>query len=1109
MSTKLSVQSQLIDNYFLSEVVAPQKTFQAVQTDTGLALLFSIGSDSVFYLIQQEQGTRSGWKKTNLSSTLGTVKTFHVAQNKSNGAIDIAIVTTDGNHDKVFLSLNNPASGTTLNPSELKWKEVPYDDSSKPIDQLTVDSVFISESNVSEYIVIDLLGTNNFIDRYYLKPDNELGSVWNFMNIGGQLNPGVQSALGRKGGDIVDGMYNLGEISNNKKKTEELLYLQLYNPYGGTPSETRLTRPKGSTELATVITDAATGETALFVSGGGTLTYFAGENQQLNAVGTAVLQHPLFDDVQKIFAYLGDGVIVVWGINRANTVFYTECPIDKVSDPSAWSCPIPIMTQVDQVSPFINRGNKANMFFAVAGNNLKIATQSPQSTLWNIESVSLAQPNTKAKKELTYMSTFVATDATGKPKVQTSLMVSAASRARFYINDLYYVLDKEPIPVSTDGRGRLTIIEKVTGITGTNVTVSNGNGVSLTSNPVHGTLEKAFALNSKEKLRNATVPKMDGSRPPLIPSGTSDGDLNIAVTAIGNLQNAYKQCSAHPNVEYDQLQIIANSFPEAIAAEAGNLYAWMVSGVKHTIQVIQDKATGAWSILVTIAGKIYHALLNGIEKVAGALRWIFNALKAAINDLLDFLKHLFEWKEIWKTHEVVAQIMTNGISYLSKETASESSGFKEHINDAISTISDKFPTLELPEKYKSKTIQSYVNQLDPKLVSIVHSSEIDWIVRNLLHCAPSIATVDAETLGSNPLTDLVTKDFPEILKNTVLPKIKDLFKDKEHLYATFLNSDLTLETMFDFLKQLGSEMLTVIKDVLNKLLELAESAVSYISDALVGALEIPFISELYETLSNFFGKGEKLNVINGITFLIAIPATAIFSAAKGHAPFANGAQGLDNPDLFAQLFHFVSNPDAELLQMMSFEDVYNEICHPIGGAIALLKDAIAGVVDFSNTNLFFEVFVAGMDVLVTALTVEIPEGISPWYYTPKWAADLILNLIIGIPVGFIPEPGAAIGNLIITLLDIPFYLFTDIAIPVVKGADEFANWLPLILDSAVILGNTIGDIGLIANGLGQDSVFVGAELSWLIPIGIVVGGIGFSISALSDTAGLVTEIVME
>ncbi len=1111
-STKLSVQSQLIENYFLSEIISPQKTFQAVQTGNGLALLFAIGTDNSFYLIKQDEGERSGWKKLDLSSALlqqvgagATVKDFKAAQSKSNGNIDIAIVVTHSGKDHVFLSLSNSDAGTSLNPNTIQWKEAPYDNTSKPLESLNVDSVFIAESGSSEYIVIDLLQKDNFIGRYYLLPGNTKGPVWNYMNLGGQLNKGVHSALGRKGGDIVDGMYNLGSINNQ----EELLYVQLYNPFGGAPSETRLTCPAGATALATAITNDQSGETALFVGGGGVLTYFATDNQKMDATGVAVVQNELFNDVNKLFAYTDGTQFVVWGINRADTIFYTSCPISNATDPKAWSTPIPILKGVDQVSPYINKGNNANIFFAVAGNDLKKAVQSPKSTIWNIDSVSLIQPDVKAKKELTYTSTFVTNDAQGKPQVGATLMVSAASRMPFYINDLYYVLDKQPIPIPADGRGRITVIEKITGITGTKVTVADGQGTSVTSDPMEGAMNKVFALDSSAKLKNAAVPQMDGSPTPLVPTNTSEKDIEQGVTAIGNLQKAYTRYNAQPELVFDQQQIIATSFPNAIAAEAGNLYAWLASGVEHTIQVIEDAASGAWNILVTIAGKVYHALLDGIDKIAGAIRWVFEALKTAFDDLLDFLKHLFDWKQIWKTHEVIATIMNNGVSYLSNTTKNEAETFKNHITDAITTVSDKFPTLEIPEKYRTSTVQSYVQQLNPKTVKQVHSPEIDWVVRNLLHCAPSIVTAETETLGTNPLSDLVNNDFPKILKDTILPKVKELFKDEQHLYQTFLNPDLSVEAMFNFLKELGSEILTVVKEVLNKLLELAKSAVDFLSGALESALDIPFISELYETLSKLFGKGEKLNVINGLTFLIAIPATAIFSLVKGHAPFANGAQGLDSPGLFSQLFQFVSSPDLLAQPMMSFKEAYNEICHPIGGAIALLKDAVAGVVNFSNTNLFFEVLVGGMEVLVTALTVDIPEGISPWWYAPKWAADLILNLIIGIPVGFIPEPGAAIGGLIITLLDIPFYLVTDIAIVVAKGADTFVNWLPLILDGAVIVGNTIGDIGLIATGLGEDSVFVGAELAWLIPIGLVVGGIGFSISALSDTAGLVTDIVLE
>jgi hypothetical protein len=45
---------------------------------------------------------------------------------------------------------------------------------------------------------------------------------------------------------------------------------------------------------------------------------------------------------------------------------------------------------------------------------------------------------------------------------------------------------------------------------------------------------------------------------------------------------------------------------------------------------------------VKIAGKVYHAILDTVETVVGALEWVFNQIKTGIGELIRYIEFLFE-----------------------------------------------------------------------------------------------------------------------------------------------------------------------------------------------------------------------------------------------------------------------------------------------------------------------------------------------------------------------------------------------------------------------------------------------------------------------------------
>lgn len=237
MSDTIIFSSEFMKNQKHAEVMDPTSKFQALQTSENHALLFSIGSDGVFYLTRELVGTTTGWEKSDLSSALSqyhhgkkvTAKDFALSQNSANGKIDIGVVITVAGHDHLYLSLGNSASDTHWQKA-LVWDRIPYDATHKTPSPLTIANLFMVQSlkDKKEYIVADIIkepkSSFQFVHRYYIDATKKLtGKHWNGCDLSADLSADtMQSCLGRKYRDRVDALYTLGKIG----KTIELLYTQ-------------------------------------------------------------------------------------------------------------------------------------------------------------------------------------------------------------------------------------------------------------------------------------------------------------------------------------------------------------------------------------------------------------------------------------------------------------------------------------------------------------------------------------------------------------------------------------------------------------------------------------------------------------------------------------------------------------------------------------------------------------------------------------------------------------------------------------------------------------------------------------------------------------------
>ncbi len=891
-NNKITYSSELMKDFKLADKVSLQKKFQALQTTDGYSLFFSIGVDNNFYLIEEQSGHVTGWETMDLSSQLATdfkdekvvAKDFAVAQNVATGKIDMALAITVNSRDYLYLSLNNKAENGTITQKTVNWELEAYDGVNPTADKLEIKDLYISETRWQEFIVVDI-ADSIFISRYYIDPTKTItGKVWNEMVLGGNLTLNLSTCLGMKSEESVDGIYTLGKLEDEL----ELLYSPLYNaplPGGGgndTPVIiTRLTMPTGATSIATVATEG--NYTDLFVAGSKSLYYFPTDQQKDNDSGKLILEHELFDGVTKLFASTNETQVIIWGLNNANQVFYTTCDKNKLKDNSAWSCPVPLASKVKQLSPYVNNVNHGNMFFAASGKQITKALQSPQTTLWKKQHIMVKVPvGAKAKNFNSYTTSIQYIDPDRQPINNKPLNISASTRVPVYINNLYFNLDTNPIPISTDKNGGITIVEAVTSLTGTKFTVAENEGASVTINPMDKPFHKIATLDSPEKLKTAQITSYDGSTSHLVSQNTAQDALVKVAHNSALLSQAYTRVSKRSSSAMAAsiaLPVSGGTLSASLGSivlDIGNLFSWLDSGIKHELELIEDEATKIWKFVATIAGKVYHAVLDTVEAVVSAVKWLFNTIKTDIDKLIKYLSFLFEWDDITRTQKVIKNMsklfMQQEIDGLKEVKAA----LDEQMDKAVKIVDNwagvgDWSGLGMAATSKTNKSSNPVghqsspgnllsghfrhNVLNISQISPLPSSSLpDTLFQTLFNALETEGTVLGDAL--NKLWDLAG-DAADMTLEAILKEIIGILAD-----TVILSAKVVMDALFDILIAISEDVMKILES----------------------EIYIPVVSDILD----YFGV-PTVTYLDLFCWIAAVPVTIVYKAEKKAAPFPDNA----------------------------------------------------------------------------------------------------------------------------------------------------------------------------------------------------------------------------
>jgi hypothetical protein len=904
MSEQIKYSSELMTNYVHASVVSPLNNFLALQSAQGHSLLFAVGTNNAFNVITEESGiSTTGWKNIDLSTAqlakdfIGQpnviCKTFGAAQNAADGSIGIGMVVGGGvaPNDTLYLSLGNSNSNLDWleNP---QWTAFPYDNANTSISfkgVLSIQNVFVTENNNGQYIVVDVLRDSNSpvkdIRRFTIDPTKTNGTAWLESDLPIDIEAdNYSSSLGCiTSNSPIEGLYTLGKAGT----CNQIVFTPVINWWGQGPvNPTLLYLPTGLMGDAMASVRASGTNTDLYVTSNNGLYYFSAAAQAAitptaPCVGTLIQTNSLFHDVKSLFAYQNNGSVYICGINNANQVFYTNCSEGNQAIASAWSVPFPIVSQVDLLSPYVNVVSGGNTFFAVDTDGFYKMTQSPQTTIWKKQHMHLPAPSatSPAISFSSYTTRVDMTDENNQPLSNATININTNTRAAFYINNLYYVLDTQPIPITTDSLGGLTIIESVKSLSGTPITLTSNGGTTVTINPMDTPMNKIATLDTKEKVQQANITYQNVNTKQLVSSTATDNQLAAIAQSNVALAKAYNKVTQNKG-QPAAMRMVSMAAPSLVAnsiiSDIGDIFQAIENDVDSIVEIVEDVANDVYYFVATIAGKVYSAVLDCAEKVAAAIEYVYNAVKTAIEDIINFLKFLFDLADLKRTKQVIKNV----INVFIKNEIEAIKDYKTDFDSFIGNLEQKFNDLLVSTPSIGADGDTNVNTVSNPTQ---HQSSPSTLLSHHLNANIGNATV-IKAITSAPTND--PTNVIDVLTNLIEGEEGAFMKTVEKIIDVIKNANNM--TVIDIVKQLlaaiGDFVFDTIKNVVDAVFDVVIIVFNLIFDLLNEEFHIPVVSDILAE----FGL-EIPSIIDILSWVTAVPSTLLYKIMFNESPFPDDA----------------------------------------------------------------------------------------------------------------------------------------------------------------------------------------------------------------------------
>jgi hypothetical protein len=622
------------------------------------------------------------------------------------------------------------------------------------------------------------------------------------------------------------------------------------------------------------------------------------------------------------------------------------------------------------------------------------------------------------------------------------------------VNHQAMVVDSQGVKVRTDARGVLLISDEVDTIA-TYVTHLTADGVEPLAldpvKPIYDKLEDLSRDASPERLRDARVEQTDGTTKPLLDhydEKSADAAVNgikqsltMAVRTSSSLRGSVGTGAIHAHSDpvlfhvghherhHDFDLIAVNKVPEQhwslrydpatrqldyqdlTAEEAlgrfhalrdgppslfsawswGDVFQSLWSGITHVVEIVVSKVAEGIKAVITIGEQIWSGIIHAVEQAYDVVRFVFQAIGAALEKVWQFVGFVFNWTDILLVRDGFRAALEEGLDALANVAGQIDRAVSGAGKEGRARIKAAFDDI-IDHQVKAKSMADMADAtppIDPKLKA---GSENNVFAQGIEAGAREKNVRIAAS--SEPKLQAVLQDARW---DHLVERIKDLENlDEFKKVGAFLHSalDRLKDNPRAFLQEGLVALLELVSGLLQAAVQIAVDVVHFIAE-LVGTvvdafrdfvtnteLDIPLVKDLYEQISD----GHKLTVIDLAALAMAIPASIACKLIRKEPLFKDKTAVKE----FRGVLAFLKGEPRAAVGNASTEPYFSAgaqlaglLMTAVGGAGSLVMSIIGDLFDCNEPDFF------------TKTGARIAGGIQFLFDLAAWIGNCLLDATKG------------------------------------------------------------------------------------------------------------------
>lgn len=1043
MGTKINYSYEMMDNYKNFYFAAADKDMQ-VMCENGINYLFSIGEDNIFYVTKQVTGDEAGWKRYNLMKDLikeltkgqyaPRAKKFSVGYCKKTNQYIMALVIDSGPSTNDYLYVSS--SSQIEKP---KWKAISLDDPDTPNDA-PIEKIYVFSTEHQTYIIADTEALalcparRSFIDwkKTYFNYEDIRTRRWIYSPLPEDVKKRLSACMGRSFNEPVDGVYTLGSNLENKKM---IIYKPVFNyffPYAD-PDVIYLSTDGKNIECIQTLKIEGSPYTHLFACGEGALYVYPYDNQKYGASPYKIAEDSRLTKVKQLYVHNIDERIYVWAFNENGELFYTFCDAkdisksENITSSKNWSIVLPMLQGVRYACAFKNDAHNSNCFLSYEKDSiLNLGEQASDTGLWSSTRVTLPEAVTQMKKFTTYTTRITLTDENNSPLLKEEdrkLYIQSDTPCNVYINGKYCELKNTPCEVIPDASGKVLIFQEAKDtVNAHNFTVWSKDSEKIVIRPGEKSSQKIFDLNSKEKLKEATLP--NGEK--LVPQDTDDHDIEMIAKSVGVLKDTaatvpsgfMKLKNGMSNAEFlartDHKGVLLLEIrPESIQAYTGDsALSHMPANINATLQALQAKEGiiddiiykagdiihwlknlgrkiykicidfihDTWHFILDLGDKIYRFTITCLNEVMACCEFIFELIKVSVEQLIDYVKFLFDWKDIYRVKEVTKHCITKlTVNYVNTHVAEAKTKVHEEIKELISKIDEWAGLEKLANIQELKNIVSVPvldiqnpaseNQATDMFLADHFTAHYPEVANNLQTSLFEKVKVSEDIVRLFELLAEAAKKEGDIAEKLILQLHSELFQDSKILKYDLLTS------LKKIIAIIADASLETCDNIISLLMDLIGLIFKTAIDIIDQPIYIPVFSEILKTI---FGI-DKFSLLDIFCLLPAAGACILYKTCTGKTPFDEKQyQAWMTLERFEDIKKLMKgHVDTQNEQLIDINGLFTEkqvymLFHAISGCVGLIETVVTL---FAESPIFSNMFnIIGTGMCIAAYCIFGPPN---------------------------------------------------------------------------------------------------------------------------------------